>query len=230
MLTEIGERLAEVLREKLVEVPGENIVAEGEPSKSPAIMISNLKFKLKNSGLAENTDEGRVELKEALNSDSVKTSYKLQEKPLKNSLRVESPPGTLLAERDDYTVNYDEGSIEFRNPPEKGKNKIFVRYNSQKSIMTVKSLKIKALYSIEVSGKERAEADSLAEKVVKALLAAEDQLLGEGIEVKPVGGLASTEEEGKTAKVQLRYIVEREMRVEQVIGPIEKIEITSKNI
>jgi hypothetical protein len=230
MLMEIGERLAKVLREKLVEVPEGNIVVDGKPSKSPAVVISSLKFKFKNAGLAENIDQGKVELEERFTGDGVKTSCKLQEKPLKNSLRVESPSGTLLAEGDDYTIDYDEGSIEFRKAPDKGKNKIFVRYNSQKSVMTLKSLKVRALYSIDVLGGDRTEADSLAEKVVKALLTVEDQLLGEGIEVKPVGGMTSTEEGGKTAKVQLTYVVEREMRVEQVVGPIEKIEITSKNI
>jgi hypothetical protein len=230
MLTEIENRLAKILQEKLVEVPRENIGVEIKPGKPPAVIISNLKFKFKNAGLAENIDEGKVELEEKLNSDGVKTSYKLREKPLKKSVRVESPPETLLAEKDDYIVNYDEGSIEFRKAPGKGKNNIFVRYNSQKSVMTLKSLKIKALYSIDVLGANRAEADSLAEKVIKAFLTVEDQLLAEGVELKPVGGIFSAEEEGKTWKIQLKYSVEKEMRVEQVVGPIEKIEITSKNL
>ena len=142
---------------------------------------------------------------------------------------MESPPGTLLAEGDDYTIDYDEGSIEFRKAPATGKNDVFVRYNSQKSIMTLKTLKVKALYSIDVLCGNRMEADLLAEKVVKALLTVEDQLSGEGIEIKPVGGMTSTEESGKTAEVRLRYVVQKEMRVEQIVGPIEKIEITHKN-
>jgi hypothetical protein len=193
------------------------------------VIISNLKFKFKNAGLAENIDEGKVELEERFNGDGVKTSYKLREKPLKKSVRVESPPGTRLAEKDDYATNYDEGSIEFRKAPEKGKNNIFVMYNSQKCVMTLKSLKVKALYSIDVLGAGRAEADSLAEKVVKAFLTVEDQLLAEGFELKPVSGVFSAEEEGKTRRAQLRYSVEKEMRVEQVVEPIEKIQIARKN-
>jgi hypothetical protein len=230
MLTELEDTLAKILREKLVEVPGENIGVEIKPGKPPAVIISNLKFKFKNAGLAENIDEGKVELEERLNSDGVKTSYKLREKPLKKSVRVESPPGTLLTEKDDYIVNYDEGSIKFQKAAEKGKNNIFLKYNSEKSVMTLKSLKIKALYSIDVLGANRAEADSLAEKVIKALLTVEDQLLAEGVELKPVGGIFVAEEEGKTRRVELRYSVEKEMHVEQIVGPIEKIEITSKNL
>jgi hypothetical protein len=230
MLTEIEDRLAKILQEKLVEVPEENIGVEIKPGKPPAVVISNLKFKFKNAGLAENIDEGKVDIEERFNGDGIKTSYQLREKPLKKSVRVESPPGTLLAEKDNYAINYDEGSIEFRKAPEKGKNNVFVRYNSQKSVMTLKSLKIKALYSFDVWGTDKYEADSLAEKVVKALLTVEDQLLAEGIELKPVRGMFSAEEEGKTRKVQLRYSVEKEMRVEQVVSPIEKIEITRKGL
>jgi len=58
----------------------------------------------------------------------------------------------------------------------------------------------------------------------------EDQLLAEGIEIKPVGGMTLSDEGGKGAKMKLKYIVEKEMRVKQVVGPIERIEIKSKNV
>ena len=227
MLAEIEENLVKVLREKLVEVPKESIVVDAKPSKLPAVVISNLEFKFDNKTLAENLDQGSIEIDETLISDGVKTSYKLQEKPLKKSVRVEFPLGTVLAEKN-YTLNYVEGMIEFRKAPARGK--IFVRYNSQKRVMTLKSLKVKALYTVDVLSGNRVEADSVAEKVVKALLTVESHSLGEGVEIKPIEGITSTEEEGKTVKVQLKYIVETEIRVEQVVGPMERIEITSKNI
>jgi len=230
MLTEIEDRLVKILQEKVVEVPGENIVINIKPEKLPAVIISNLDFKFENAGLAENIDEGKIELEERFNSDGVKTSYKLQEKPLKNSVHVESPPGTPLAEKDDYVINHEEGSIGFRTAPPKGKNNIFVKYLSQRSVMTLKGLKVKALYSIDVWGADRVEADSIAEKVVKALLTVEDELLAEGVESKPVEGMVLVEEESKAKKIRLKYMFERELRVEKLVGPIEKIEITSKHI
>ena len=230
MLTEIEDRLVKILQEKVVEIPGENIAINTKPDKLPAVIISNLDFKFENAGLAENIDEGKIELEERFNSDGVKTSYKLQEKPLKNSVHVESPPGTLLTEKDDYVINHEEGSIGFRTAPPKGKNNIFVKYLSQRSVMTLKGLKVKALYSIDVWGADRVEADSIAEKVVKALLTVEDELLAEGVESKPVEGMVLVEEEGKARKIRLKYMFERELRVEKLVGPIEKIEITSKNL
>jgi hypothetical protein len=230
MLAEIEDRLVKILKEKLVEIPSENISINTKPSKPPAIILSGLKIKFQNAGLTEDMDRGKLEQEEKLTSDGAKTSYKLREKPLKNSVHIESPPGTLLAEKDDYSVNYSEGEIDFKKAPEKGKGNIFVKYQLNKSVMMLKSLRVKALYAIDVWGADRGEADSVAEKVVKALLTVEDQLLEEGINLELVGGgFSSAEEEGRNQKVQLKYVVEREMQVEQIVGPMEKIEITRKN-
>jgi hypothetical protein len=230
LLTEIEDRLVKIFQEKVVEVPGENILINVKPDKLPAIVISNVDFKFEKADFAENIDQGKIEIEERLNSDGVKTSYKLKEKPLKASVRVESPPGTLLTERDDYLINYKEGAIDFSEAPQKGKNNIFVKYSSAKSIMGLKSLKVKALYSIDVWGANKTEADSLAEKVVKALLTVEDELFVEGIESQPIEGMNLAEEEGKAGKIRLKYLFERVLRVEKIAGPIEKIEITSKNL
>ncbi len=230
MFTEIEDKLAILLREKLAEIPKEHVAVDVWPSKPPAIKISNLKFKIQNGDMAENMDMGEVEITERLEGDEVRKSFKLQERPLKDSVRVESPPGTPHAKNDEYTINYDEGSIEFAKPPGKGKDNILVRYCSRKRVMTLKSLIVKGLYSIDVMGADRREADSLAEKVVKALVTMDDKLIEEGIELKPIGGAFQSEGGGKTQIVQLKYSVEKQMRVEQIVGPMERIEISRRNL
>jgi len=229
MLTEIEEKLVKVFQEKLDNVPKKNIAVNIKHSSLPAVIISNLEFKFDSNSLAENLDQGHIQIEEKFDSDGTATSYELKEKPLKRSVIVESPPGTLLTEKD-CTINYVDSSISFRKAPAKGKNTILVRYNSQKRIMTLKSLKVEALYAIDVLSESRKEADSLAEKVVKTLLTIVNQSLGEGVEIKPIAGNLQTDEKGQTIKIQLKCIVETEVRVEQVVGPMEKVEITSKNI
>jgi len=229
VLTEIEDKLVKILQERVKEMPRENIVFNIEPSKLPAVTISNLGFKFENLDLAENIDRGRIELKESFNSDGVQTSYKLKEKPLQDSVHVECPPGTSLTEKKDFTINYDEGSIEFSKALPKGKNNVFVKYLSRGSVMTLKGLKVKALYSIDVLGADRVETDSIAENVIKALLTGEDELAADGIESKPVKGMVLIKEDGKTRKIRLKYMFEKGLRVEKIVGPIEKIEITSKN-
>jgi len=231
MLTEIEDKLVKILQERVKEIPKGNIVLNGELAKPPAVAISNSGFEFENLGLAENIDEGRIELEEKFSSDGVQTSYRLREKPLQGSVQVECPPGTSLAAKKDFVVNHDEGSIGFSKAPPKGKNRIFVEYLSHRSSVTVKGLKMKATYSIDVWGADRAEVDSIAEKVVKALLTAEDELAAEGVELRPVGGETLREQEGeKTERVRLKYVVERELRVKKFVPPIERIEIKKENL
>jgi hypothetical protein len=229
MLAEIEEKLVKVLQEKLDEVPKENITANFKPCKLPAVMISNLEFKFDTNNLAENLDQGNIQIKEELDSDGAKTSYELKEEPLKKSVSVESPPGTLLTEKD-YTVNYVTAAINFQKPPAKGKNSILVSYASQKRIMTLKSLKIEAFYAVDVFSGSRKEADSITEKVVKALLIVDNQSLGEAVEIKPLRGITQIDEDGKTVMVRINYVVETEVRLEKVVGPMEKIEVRQKGI
>jgi len=229
MLAEIEDKIASIIREKLADIPRENVVINAKPTKPPSIVLSNLKFKFKDSDISENVDEGKIGNEENFDSDGSKKSFKLQEKPLKKSVSVESPPGVVLTEESDYTVSYDKASIDLKKAPEKGKKNIVVRYASA-HVMTLRSIKVKALYAIDLLGADRMEADSLAEKVVTALLTSEDQLLTEGIEIKPVGGMTSSDEGGKTVKIQLKYTMEKEIRAKQIVGPIERIEIKSKNV
>ncbi len=229
MLAEIEDGITKVIREKIADFPPENIVVNAKPTKPPSIVLSNLKFKFKDVDISENADEGKIEFEENFDCDGVKKSFKLQERPLKKSVSVESPPNVELTEKSDYTVNYDDVSIDLKKAPSKGKRNIVVRYASQKNVMTLKIIKVKALYALDIFGADRAETDSLAEKVVTALLTAEDQLLAEGIEIRPIGGGTLADESAKTAKIQLKYIAEKEIRVKQVVGPIERIEIKGRN-
>jgi hypothetical protein len=229
MLTEIEYSLLKAIREHLTELPAEKITIETKPSSFPAIVISSLKFRFKNAGLVENIEQEKTVLEDSLSGDGATKVYKLHETPLRKSVIVESPPGTLLTEKNDYVVNYDNGSIIFLKAPDKGKGNMLIRYNSRKSVMTLKTIKVRALYSIEVSSQNRTETDTLAEKVVKALLMVEDELLIDGIGIRSIGGMFSHEEE-KVQKITLKYIVEKDMRIEQVVGPMERIVITRKNI
>jgi len=231
MLTEIEDRLVRVLQARVKEVPEENIVLNKEPTKLPAVAISNVGFKFENLGLSENIDEGRIELEERFTSDGVRTSYKLEEKPFQGSVQVECPPGTSLAEKRDFVANYSEGSIGFQRPPPKGKHKILVKYFSHKGTTSLKSLKMKTTYFIDIWGTDRVEVDSIAGMVVKALLTVEDELAAEGVELRPVGGQTLRDQEGdKAERIRLEYVFERALHVKKLVPPIETVEVTGKNL
>lgn len=230
MLTEIEDKLVEILQEGVKEIPKGNIFLNTRHTKLPAVIISNTGFDFESLGLTENMDEGKIELEEEFNNKGANASYKLKEKPLQGSVRIEHPPGTSLVDKKDFDVDYSEGSIGFLKALQKDKNQISVKYLSRKRTMTVKGLKVKATYAIDVCGTDRAKVDSIAENVVKTLLTEEDMLVAEGIEMRPLGGETLQEEEAeKTGKIRLKYAFERSLYVKRLVLPIEKIEITRKN-
>jgi hypothetical protein len=229
MLNDIEERLIKTLHETLTELPAENIAVRTTAPKFPSIALSNLKFKFASAGLVENSEQAKIRIEESFSVNGTTKIYKLKQTPLRSSVSIEYPLQSFLVEKADYVVNYESGSVILLVNLEKNKDNIIIRYISRNSIMTLKTIKLKALYSIEILSKERPEVYNLTEKVVKTLLNAEDELLGEGIAIRPIGGELFTNEE-KTFKIQLKYVVEKEMRTEQVAEPMEKIEIKRKNI
>ncbi|MBS7627866.1 hypothetical protein KEJ36_03490, partial [Candidatus Bathyarchaeota archaeon] len=82
----------------------------------------------------------------------------------------------------------------------------------------------------------RSKADSMAEGIVKAFLSLEEELAMEGINVRLLGGRTLAEENGgemareKVQGVRLLYLFEKELRMEKPMIPIERIEITEKEV
>ena len=230
MLVEIEDRLVKILQEKVNEIPKANILVNTEPATAPAVAIFNYNFTFEKMGLVENIDEGNIKMEELFSSDGVKTSYSLKDKPLQDTVQVTCPPEISLQERKDFAVDYAKAMIEFSDTPPKGKNNLLIKYLSHKKIMTVKGLKIKGTYAIDVIHTDRAKVDSLAENVVKALLLVEDELASEGIELKPVGGEMLREQGKKTEKIRLNYAFEKEMHVKSIIPTITEITISRKTV
>lgn len=227
MLKEFEDAIAKILKEHLEGVPKGNIILGAKPGKLPSVNISNQSFEFERSGMAEEVEQGKVESEETFSGNGTKTSFELKERPMKESLRVEHPQGTYLTERENFDVDCAKGILTFHTAPKKGRDNVLVKYLSQKSVITLKSLKVKATYSIDVRDVDRTKTDIISEEVVKALLLAEADLAAEGIEIRPIQGDVE-EEDGKITLVRLRYALEREMRLEQVVGLIERVEITNK--
>ena len=229
MLRELEEEIFKILDAALVELPKGGVVLGLKPSKVPGLAISNAGFEFESSGLAEELGQPKLGTVQMFSGNGSQTSFKLKEKPLSKTVRVQYPPGTALVEGKEFTADYGEGTLSFRSPPKKDKNNILVEYVSRNAVITLKTLKMKATYLIDVWGPSRTDADALAEKAVKALLLAQGELAARGIELKVVAGSVD-EEEAKATKIRLRCALERELRLETVVGLIEKVEISSKSI
>lgn len=226
MLAEIEESLIKVLRDCVKGVPNEKIFVGAKASTAPAITILNRGFKIE-SQITEGTGHKNVELEESFSIEGDQPSYRLKNKPTKDKITVESPPGALLRENVDYTVNINPATITFMKNA-KTKLKGTVRYSTQTDY-SLKMLKLGAKYVIDVWGEDWNKTDALAEEVMKILLLGNEEFESQKIHLKLVAG-RTVAEEGKDdeKRIQLVYLFERELEIETVAPPITKIEITQK--
>jgi hypothetical protein len=228
MLAEIENLLLKTLQDNLPKVPASNIGTDSIVTL-PSIMIKNLKIKFEKAGLVENSEQQRFPIEQHFTIEASTKAYKLNERPLRKSVTVESPKGTPLAEKVDYVVNYESGLVVLLKALGKAKDPLYVTFFSRRSVMTLKVLKLKTLYAVEVAAKNQNEADALSEEVIKVLLNAEDRMADHGIQIKPLKGMVVSEE-GKASKMQLQYVIEREMRTEEITEPMEQMEIKRKQL
>jgi hypothetical protein len=229
MLTEIEEILLKSLREGLPNIPKERISSNNNPKTSPLIALNNLRFKFENADLMENSEQKKAPLRQIFKwqpGDAGKT-IKLNEKPLRKSVIVECPEGKSLEEKTDYVVNYENGIVIILKILGKTPMDVLVKYLSRKSILILKTLKLKALYSIDVKANDNTSVDTLAEDVIKVLLNAEEEICSQGLEIKPLRGIKIRGNE-ENQNIQLQYIISKEIRTERISEPIERITITKK--
>jgi hypothetical protein len=145
---------------------------------------------------------------------------------------VESPIGEIRKENEDYTVDYNEGAVIFRSPPEKGKENILIRYHSAKGVSVTRGLKVNAKYHIDIWASDEDACDAIAIDVIKTLLIGRDELAKQGLNIRPIQGYnieAEKEISNQAFGKRLVYSIETEMYVEITVPPIEKIEIQRKS-
>jgi len=227
MLDELEKALLAVLGENLKGLPKGNVVVGARPAKIPGVAIKSLGFEFGSEGLGEEVEGERPVSEEILSGDGSGRNFQLKGIPLKGSLLIEHPPGQRLKEGEDYWADYDKGEIAFSSPPQKGKNNISVRYTGRKTRVTLKTIKLRANYAIDVYASDLSGADSLAEKVVMSLLSSEDSLVARGIEIHPLGGEVGPETKEGSAVLRLKYLLERELRLEREVDLISRIELSN---
>jgi hypothetical protein len=75
MLAEIEDKIADSIREKIADVPLENVAINVKPNRLPAVVLSCLKFKFGNSDLSENFDEGKIEFEEHFKRNRLRKAF-----------------------------------------------------------------------------------------------------------------------------------------------------------
>ncbi len=227
MLVEIEEKLIELLQQQVKDLPKGSIAAGRRAEKPPCIALNNKKFTLEKTDVAENVDKVAVDVEERFSYIATEKAIRLKNKPMPGTVSIALQSGISLKENEDYTVGYGSGVVSFAEKAEQADIKGVVKYTTE-STSSVKTLRLKAKYIIDIAGKTREEAESIAEMAVKALLDIDDVLLSEGIVVTPLSGRILSSEKEESGLVQLAYQLEREIKVMKPVTLMQRVEVRQK--
>ncbi len=128
MISEITETITQTLKDQLKTVPKTSVTSGEKPAKgkAPSVGVSNPEFTVEESSVSGSEPEQKEVLEEKFNGDGRGLEFALHQKPLRPVV-VEHPLGEMRREPDDYSVDYNQGKVKFRIPPEKGRGNILVK-------------------------------------------------------------------------------------------------------
>jgi hypothetical protein len=229
MIKEVDEAILESLRKGLSNiVPSENIVVEEvNPEKGKSIFLVNTGFTVDEQGVGGSGGVRREEVVEKFDSDSEKKNFSISQRPIKPLISVESPIGILKSEPDDYTVDYQNGVVSFRVPPEKGKENIRIKYNIARVVAETRDLKFTLTYSIYVRGENIRNRDLIMIEIIKTLYLEKTALAKKGVEeIQLIRGYTTPRTEGQNINEGIiEYQVKTTIKIEMLLPSIERIEI-----
>ncbi len=234
LIREITETITQTLKEQLKTVPKTNITSDEKPAKgkAPSVGVSNPEFTVEESSLSGSEPEKKEILEEKFNGDGRGLEFELSQKPLR-PVTVEQPLGEMRREPDDYSIDYNQGKVKFRIPPEKGKGNILIKYTGAKSSAELRSLQLNLKYLIEVTGEDGTQRDEITLDVLRSLVVAKELLEHQGVIFRILGGrnddLDHESAGSKGAGVKkIDCLAQTKLTVEMPAGVMEKILLTQK--
>jgi len=225
MLAEIEEKLIGLLKGKMQDLPEGSVSAGGKPGRPPYVLLGNRSFTFERVDIAESVDRVVVDVEEQLSCGE--GMCRLRNRPLPGTVAIEAPPGTPLKENQDFTVGYGDGTVSFAGAAGSGKVKGRAKYSTE-GTSSVKSLRLKATYIVEVAGRSGEETDAMAGRAVEALMDIDDALQSEGLTITPLRGRTVSGEKEGYGRIQLAYMLEKEMKVTKPVSVMKRVEVKQK--
>lgn len=226
MIEKVEKEIIEILKENLKEIKNIDVIRpDFKKDNLPAISFENIEFKTEDLGIGFSSGTKKEGQHDKFIGDGKTKEFKLSKKPLKPLAMVECPLGTGKRENDDYTVDYEKGIINFRIPPEKGKD-ISIKYFINRCAAETKGLKLDLKYNLCIWATNEQERDKITMDVLKTFIIFTDVLSSKGIILRAIGG--KNIEGDKIKNVFGKSIecdIETEIYVEIPYEIIKKIEI-----
>lgn len=212
-------------------VPVDNITV-GKPEKDsvPSVSAEIEEYIFEEQGIGQSMGVKMERNTDTFPTDGKKKEFTLSQQAVKLPMVVESPKGTALKETEDYTLNYESGTVSFRNPVDNAKHEILITYTIKRGVAEVRILAFNLLYTLTITDKSVEGRDRVALEVMKTLFRKRSDLLKKGIqEVTLVRGYATNDTlpKGRYATT-IEYEIQATTEIEMAVPPMERIEIGKK--
>jgi hypothetical protein len=262
-LSFVIDELVSILRGHFDETVGNSIsilssqIPDISNMKPPLIAIYDVGFSSEHVGLGAGFGESREERRDQFSGDGKQTTFNLSDKAVKpildaiiNQRATENnkTDNIKVNEYDDFKVDYKEGKVMFRYPPQKGNNNVIIRYLVGRTTGEARALRLKIKYFLDLWADNLIQCNIMTEEVMKALMDKEEHLAAMGISINSPEGInllnkgisnesydnTSNNATSKTTNFhpafgrRLIYIAETNLKTEREIPTIKKIEIQEK--
>jgi hypothetical protein len=226
--------------------------------KTPVIAIYDVGFTSEHAGLGAGFGESKEEKSDQFSGNGKQITFNLSDKAVKLILDAiikqqsseNNKTGNIkVNEYDDFKVDYKEGKVTFRHPPQKGINNISIRYLVGRATRETRALRLKIKYFFDVWSDDLVQCNMMTEEIMKALLDKEDHLAAMGINISSPEAVNllnngnTNESYDKTGNNsaskkktnfqppfgrRLIYIAETNLKTEREVPTIKKVEIKEK--
>jgi len=222
VLDEIAIMLMETIKKRLSLAEGEVVI--GVPTGEDGIFIDLSEFNVEQFGIGKSSFTKKDEIREFFSGNGEQRNFKLKYKPIKPVKRIEHPIGFPLTEKKDFKISYENGTVTFNKPPEKGDENILVIYYSSEASREIDLYKLKAVYNLKIAYKDPKKTLYMTYKVLEVLLGSIDDFEKAGLKVRILSG--KNVEKAKTLPVEIESVIQ----IEKAVPPIEKISIKGEKI
>jgi hypothetical protein len=231
MIGEADNVIVEFLQNGLSKLLSADAVYCGEldHTKARSVSVVCSSFSAEEEGIGGSGGIQRERVSDEFASDGKTGVFSLSQKPVRPLISVETPPGTLKHSPDDYTIDYERGSVTLRVVPDK-KAKIRMNYYADRPVGETRSIRLRLVYALAIAADTREETDKIVLETIKVLSRERSRLEERGVsEMKLVHGYGESllENRGKVVNV-LEYQAQTTVRIEIPAPPITQIEIGQK--
>ena len=221
-MLELGLMIKKLLEENIKDVK----IFFQEPFKETSETI--IYITLDESRIDEKTlprkDVEKKDVIEKFSGNGVKKIFKLSSPPLKPITRVEHPPGVILRENIDFTVNYEKQTILFKRPPKKGNENIVITYYDRNKVYEILYLTMSVVYRIHIYSKDPEKCNNLTVKILEIIFLNREKLeLNNSI--LNIAGFKTERKNGRIHRIIEIVFEEYNMAFRKKVGVMEEIKI-----